>query len=270
MKSSLGGSLRKKKDRVGWLLHILQLAVFPGFLLLTWELSVRWGWLPNTLIASPSQVFVKFVIMFSDGRLFEHSLISLRRLFFGFFLGTGLGIVVGTLVGYSRFSARLLEPSILGLIPVPPIAWIPLLVIVFGIGETSKIALISIGSFCTLFLQASYGIRSADKELVEVASVLEKSDWSLLFKILLPSALPSILSSMRVAMALSWTLLMASEIIASSKGLGWLMWDSRNFSRPDDMIVGMVVVGILGKMTDSMLVALEKYLTRWRQTYRDT
>ncbi|MEL4896867.1 ABC transporter permease [Crocosphaera sp. Alani8] len=262
-------TMTRGNGQISWLLKVLQLIIFPCILLLAWEFSVRWGWLPETLIAYPSQVVVKFFVMLTDGRLLEHSLISLKRLFLGFSLGTTLGIIMGTLVGYSRFSARLFEPSILGLIPVPPIAWIPLLVIVFGIGEASKIALISIGSFCTLFLQASYGIRSADKELVEVAYVLEKSDWSLLLKILLPSALPSILSSMRVAMALSWTLLMASEIIASSKGLGWLMWDSRNFSRPDDMIVGMVAVGILGKITDSMLVALEKYLTRWRQTYRN-
>ncbi len=270
MAASAGRVQVKKKDRVGLLLQILQYAFFPCLLLLTWELSVRWGWVPNTLIASPSQVLPKFFMMLGDGRLLKHSLVSLRRLFLGFSLGTGLGVLAGTLVGYSRLGARLFEPSILGLIPVPPIAWIPLLVIIFGIGETSKIALISIGSFCTLFLQAAYGIRSADKELVEVGYVLEKGNLSLLFKILLPSALPSILSSMRVAMALSWTLLMASEIIASSKGLGWLMWDARNFSRPDDMIVGMVTVGILGKLTDSMLVALEKYLTRWRQTYRDT
>ncbi len=269
MASLLGRVRLKKNGQVSLLLQILQFTVFPCFLLLVWELSIRWGWWPNTLIASPSQVLAKFFTMLVDGRLFEHSLVSLRRLFWGFSLGTGLGIFWGTLVGYSRFSARLFEPSILGLIPIPPIAWIPLLVIVFGIGETSKIALIAIGSFCTLFLQTTYGIRSADKQLVEVGYVLEKNDWSLLFKILLPSALPSILSSMRVAMALSWTLLMASEIIASSKGLGWLMWDARNFSRPDDMIVGMVIVGILGKLTDSMLVLLEKYLTRWRQTYRD-
>lgn len=241
----------------------------PCILLLIWELAVRYGLVPNTLIASPSQVVSKFIKMVLDGRLFIHSLVSLWRLFSGFIIGTTLGIVLGTIVGYSKLGARLLEPSILSLIPVPPIAWIPILIILFGIGEISKISLISIGSFCTLFIHTAYGIRAADKKLVEVGRVLEKKTNAMLQKILIPSAIPSILSSMRVAMALSWTLLMASEIIASSRGIGWLIWNARNFSRADDMIVGMIAVGILGKITDSMLVGLEKYLTRWRQSYRD-
>lgn len=252
------------------LLTVLQRVSIPLLILLLWELSVRFDFLPNTLIASPTQVIYKFFIMLSDFRLIDNSYISLQRLLSGFILGSGLGIMVGTLVGYSLLFARLFEPTILSLIPIPPIAWIPLLIILFGIGETSKIILISIGSFCTLFIHTVYGIRSADKNLVEVAKVLEKSNLSMLFNVLLPSSIPSILSSMRVAMALSWTLLLSSEVIASSKGLGWLIWDSRNFSRADDMFVGMVAVGILGKMTDSILVSLERYLTRWRNTYGDT
>jgi sulfonate transport system permease protein len=180
-----------------------------------------------------------------------------------------MGILLGAWVGFSKKAARFIEPSVLSLIPVPPIAWIPLLIIIFGIGEYSKIALIAIGSFCTLFIHTGYGFRSADRAYVEVARVLMKDDAFVLRHVLLPSALPNILSSMRVAMALSWTLLMASEIIASSQGLGWLIWDSRNFSRPDDMIAGMVAVAILGKVTDSALIALERYLTRWRRTYAE-
>jgi len=251
------------------LITILQGSIFPIVLLLLWELAVRFGYFPNTLIATPSQVIVKFFIMLFNGRLFVHSFVSLGRLFWGFIIGTSLGVILGTLVGYSRLIARVIEPSILTLIPIPPIAWIPLLIIIFGIGETSKIALIAIAGFCTLFLNTAYVIRSADKNLVEVAYVLQKSQKSLLLKVLLPSAIPSIFSGMRLAMALSWTLLMASEIIASSKGLGWLIWDARNFSRPDDMIVGMVTVGILGKFTDSLLIKTERYLTRWRRTYQD-
>lgn len=248
---------------------VVQGSILPLLLLSIWEISVRTGFFPNTLIASPLQVVTKFVEMLINFQLFIHSFVSLKRLFLGFIIGTVLGILLGIIVGFSRLGAKLMEPTILSIIPIPPIAWIPLLIIIFGIGESSKIYLISIGGLCTLFIHTAYGIRSADKNLVEVAKVLEKGKMTLLFKILLPSAIPNILSSMRITMALSWTLLMASEIIASSKGLGWLIWDSRNFSRPDDMIVGMVVVGLLGKLTDSLLVLLEKYLTRWRRTYRD-
>lgn len=251
------------------LIKIVEVSILPCFLIFLWDISVRLGLVPNTLVATPIQVAKEFIVMLGNGQIFWHSWVSAGRLTVGFIIGTGLGIILGAVVGYSSLFARLVEPSILTLIPVPPIAWIPLLIIIFGIGDTSKIALISIGSFCTLFLQTAYSVRTVDRNLVEVGYVLEKSDLELFLKIFLPAAVPGILSSMRVAMALSWTLLMASEIIASSSGLGWLIWDSRNFSRPDDMIVGMIVIGILGKLTDSLLVSVEQYLTRWRHTYRD-
>jgi len=269
MDQTIDQTRRANSNSNGVLRKTLQRLVVPVTLLVTWELSVRWGLFPPALIASPSQVLTKFFTMLFGLQLIEHAAISLMRLLSGFILGTVLGIFLGTVVGASRLGARLFEPSVLSLIPIPPIAWIPLLIILFGIGDASKILLISIGSFCTLFIHTAYGIRSADKNLVEVANVLGKSRSSRLWHILLPSAIPNILSSMRVAMALSWTLLIASEVIASSKGLGWLIWDSRNFSRPDDMIVGMVAVGILGKLTDTLLIKLERYLTRWRSTYQD-
>lgn len=250
-------------------LRVFQYFIIPTLLLIIWEISVRVGILPSTLIAAPTKVVSTFFSMMVDFRLIENSLVSLGRLLSGFFLGSSLGISIGILVGHSKIASRLLEPTVLTLIPVPPIAWIPLLIILFGIGEASKIILVSIGSFCTLFIHAAYGVRSADKSLVEVAYVLEKDNLSTLFNVLIPSSLPTILSSMRVAMALSWTLLVSSEVIASSKGLGWLIWDSRNFARPDEMIAGMVAVGLLGKSTDAFLVFLEQRLTGWRQTYRD-
>jgi sulfonate transport system permease protein len=178
-------------------------------------------------------------------------------------------VLLGVLLAFRPTAARIFEPTVLSLIPIPPIAWIPLLIILLGIGEASKVALISIGSFCTLFLQSAYCIRTGDKMLVEMALALNKDDRALLWRVLFPSALPGIISSMRVALALSWTLLIASEVIASSSGLGWLIWNARNFSRPNDMFVGMATVGLLGKLSDWGLVVLEAKLTRWRRAFRD-
>ena len=247
----------------------LQYAVVPVTLLVLWEAAVRCAWVPNSLIASPLQVAIRLVRMLGDLTLLKNTLISLKRLSLGFGIGTAIGILTGVVVGASRVGARMLEPTILTLMPIPPIAWIPLLIILFGIGDVSKIALISLGSFSALFFSTSYGIRTADRNLVELARVLEKDRRVLIFDILLPAALPTILSSMRVALALSWTLLICSEVIASSSGLGWLIWDARNFSRADDMIVGMIAVGVLGKGSDWLLDLLERWVTRWRVAYRD-
>lgn len=262
-------SLRLDSAMAQRLIRLLQYALLPAALLLLWEMSVRLGWVPRALVAGPSTVLVRFVELIQDGTLFLHIRVSLWRLTVGYAIGTTAGVLLGLLVGFRPLAARLFEPTVLLLIPVPPIAWIPLLIILLGIGEGSKIALISIGSFCTLFLQAAYGIRTGDKSLVEMSHALNKSDRALLWRVLFPGALPGILASMRIALALSWTLLLASEVIASSSGLGWLIWDSRNFSRPNDMFVGMVTVGMLGKLTDSALVLLEAKLTEWRRAFRD-
>jgi ABC-type nitrate/sulfonate/bicarbonate transport system permease component len=249
--------------------RLVQYVAVPFILLVAWQLAVEYGWVPRTLIAGRVAVAQRLIEMASDGTLLRHVGVSLGRLASGFAIGTSLGILVGVLVAFRPAAARLLEPTILSLIPIPPIAWIPLLIILLGIGESAKVALISIGSFCTLFLQTAYGIRTGDRTLVEMARALNKGDRALLWRVLFPGVLPGILASMRVALALSWTLLIASEVIASSSGLGWLIWNARNFSRPSDMFVGMVTVGMLGKCSDWGLVALEARLTRWRRSFRD-
>jgi len=249
--------------------NIILAMILPIIILLIWEYCVRMELVPNSLVASPSQVFAKFIEMLTDGRLLTNSYVSMRRLLFGFIIGTSLGIAIGTIVGFSKLGTKIVEPTLLALLPIPPVAWIPFLIIIFGIDEASKIALISMGSFWTLFLQTSYGIRTVDKNLIEVARIFKK-DWkAVLQKVMIPSCLPHIFSGMRMALAISWGLLVMSEIIASSRGLGWLIWDARNFSRPADLIVGMIATGILGKLTDSLIVRAEKRVTRWRTTYRD-
>jgi sulfonate transport system permease protein len=153
------------------------------------------------------------------------------------------------------------------MLPIPAVAWVHLLIVLFGIGETSKVLLIALGSFCTLFLHTAHGIRSADRKLVEVAYVLGKSRALLIRRVLLPAALPEIFAASRIAMALSWALLIVAEVIASSSGLGWFIWDARNFNRPADMIVGMIAIGVLGKLSDALLGQVASFATRWRDTY---
>ena len=250
--------------------RVLQYVVVPVIVIVVWQVSVDQGWVPRTLIAGPASVAVRFGEMVADGSLARHIGISLERLVAGFALGSSAGVLLGILVAFSPTAARLFEPTVLSLIPIPPIAWIPLLIILLGIGEGSKIALISIGSFCTLFLQAAYGIRTGDHLLVEMARAMNKPNSVILWRVLFPGAVPGILASMRVALALSWTLLIASEVIASSSGLGWLIWNARNFARPSDMFVGMATVGFLGKISDWGLVLLEARLTLWRRAFRDS
>lgn len=238
--------------------------ILPIVIILLWSWGVKTEVLPPSLIASPDKVWSKLKLLIGDDIILNNARVSLFRLFSGFLLGSLFGIILGVLVGVSKFASRTFEPLLLILIPVPPLAWIPLLIIAFGIDQGSKIALISIGSFCTLFLTTSYSIKATDKNLIELNRLYSKEWFVKLFRIILPSSASNIIGSLRVAMALSWTLLMASEMIAASAGLGWFIWDSRNFSRADDMIVGMISVGILGWFTDRLLLWLGNYISRWK------
>ena len=256
-------------DKRPWTIGNIALGlIVPVALLVIWDLLVRTGVFPRTLIAPPLDVAANLVSLTLDGTLFIHAAVSLKRLLAGFLIGTTVGVATGVIVGYWKLGRRLLELTVLLLLPIPPIAWIPLLIILLGIGEGSKIALISLGSFFTFFLNTVHGIRNADVKLLEVAYILDKGPGAVLGRVLIPAAVPSIMAGARVAMALSWTLLICAEVIASARGLGWLIWDARNFSRPADMIAGMVAVGVLGKMTDTVLVLLERYWTRYRVAFQ--
>lgn len=244
--------------------------ILPSILLLGWEFAVRGGLVPGALIPRPSAVITDFVKMLSDGTLVQHAGISMFRLLAGFLLGSFLGITCGTLVGASGLASRLIEPTVLALIPIPAISWIPILIVGLGIGEGSKIGLIAVGSFSMTFVQTAHSIRTVDPNLLEVARVLEKRQRTVVRAILIPSALPNIIAALRVALALSWGLVIAAELIASTKGLGWLIWDARNFSRPDDMLVGMITAGALGKTSDTILSALGRRLAPWNTARQRT
>ncbi|MFN6340223.1 MAG: ABC transporter permease [Cyanobacteriota bacterium] len=244
----------------------LQGLFLPIAMVLLWELSLRLSWLPASLIAPPSSVMSAFVALIKNGDLWLHTLVSVRRLAVGFSLGCVSGIIMGLAIGLSKQLERFFMPTFLLLAPIPIIAWIPLFIIVFGI-DGARFAIVAFGSFFILLFGSVEGIRSTDDDLVDMARMYGKSQSELMKCVLFPSATPNIFQSLRTAMAMSWILLIMAEIIASSSGLGWLLWDSRNFGRSDDMIVAMITIGLLGKLADSFIVFLSKRALWWRKTF---
>jgi sulfonate transport system permease protein len=245
---------QKSKSIRRRLLTAVQAAAVPLLLIMLWEYAVLSEWWPRALIASPGEVIIDFGRLLASGKLSFHAMVSLRRLLGGFLIGTAAGVGLGTFVGLSRSAERTLAPTVQLLAPIPVVAWIPLFIILFGIGEASKIAIIAAGTFFVVFFNTVQGIRATDRKLVEVAYVFNKNRAQLVRGVLLPSALPSVLMGVRVALGLSWILLIVAEVIASSEGLGWL-------------IVGMITVGILGKLSDRGVLALERRVLRWRQSF---
>ena len=258
-------------------IQFLQGAIIPLAFLAIWQAAVTWEWIPPSIIASPTDSLANMGSLISDCanegffhcEIVRHTLNSLGRLLMGFLMGCSVGIVVGMLIGYFKWIARTIEPFLLLLIPVPAIAWIPVLIIFFGYEDLSKIVLIAIGSATTLFLATSFAVKNMNRDLLELAHVCRKSDRSILKQIIFPATLPTIFANMRVAMALSWTLLLAAEMISGSNGLGWWIEDSRKFLRPEDMICSMLIIGLLGKLSDWLIVKAGRYFNRWQLSIAD-
>lgn len=209
-------------------------------------------------------MFEALLQLISDGSLAKHSFISLRRLLIGFTLGSAIGFLLGVVVAISPLAYRIISPTINFISPVPVTSWIPLIIILTGIGELSKSTVLAVGCFFPVFYGTVSGFQSATNELLELAQFYGKTKSKLIKTILLPSAMPALFQALQVALGLSWILLVVAEVIASREGLGWLMWDSRNFGRPDEMIVGMIAAGVLGATTLRILRIFEHKAMFWK------
>lgn len=245
-----------------WLGGIVPLAI----LALWWFATYR-AWLPTALIAGPADTLAALFVLFREGTIFTHLAASASRLVLGLGLGTVVGVLFGCLTGLSRLADTLLGPTLRALATIPIVSWIPLFIILFGIGDGSKVALIASGTFFIVAINTFEGLRTTPRQWVEVADAYQKGRIELLLRVLVPAALPSILTGIRLAAGFAWTLLVVAEVIASSSGLGWLIQDARNFSRADDMMAGILLVAALGIATDTALAGMQRYLTNWNATF---
>jgi len=238
----------------------------PVFILLVLEFVVRIGWLPSYQMPAPSEIALTLTDL-AEGALWKHISASLLRVLLGFTLGAGLALVFAAWVGLSREAETWLEPTFAGLRSIPSLAWVPLLLLWLGIDETSKVILIAIGAFFPVYLNGVAAIRNIDRKLVEVGQMYGFSQPRLVRRILLPAALPGLFTGLRGGMSLAWMFLVAAELIAATKGLGYLLSDGRETSRPDIVLAAIIVLALLGKLSDGLLAGLEKRCLAWRDTF---
>jgi len=246
-----------------WCRYYLLPLVVPALILLTWELLSRRGFIRPTILPAPSAIWLTFKEMALSGELFTHLKTSLVRVFQGFSLGAGLGIAAGVMIGLSPTVERSLV-LVTGLLrPIPIIAWVPVLILWMGIDESSKVTVIAIGSFWPVLLSVVHGIRNTDRRYLEVARVLEKNRLVLLTKVVLPSALPSIFTGLRIGIGIAWMSVIGAELIAASSGIGYMIMYARELSQPDVMLVGVISIGITGLVIDYALRKVESRLLKW-------
>ncbi|WP_122543961.1 ABC transporter permease [Pseudomonas viridiflava] len=240
--------------------------VLPVLIIVFLELVVRIGWLPSYQMPAPSEILMTLGDL-AEGSLWKHIGASLLRVLSGFAIGASLALLFAAWVGLSREAEAYLEPTFAGLRSIPSLAWVPLLLLWLGIGETSKIVLIAIGAFFPVYLNGVAAIRGIDRKLVEVGQMYGFSRYRLTRRILLPAALPGLFTGLRSGMSLAWMFLVAAELIAATKGLGYLLSDGRETSRPDIVLAAIVVLAGLGKLSDGLLARLERRFLRWRDAF---
>ena len=232
-------------------------------------LVILWQWagsrqLVNTsILPKPALILEKLADMILDGSLVRYTLVSLKRVFLGYCLGGGIGLVFGFMIGLNTRLEQFINLYIGILRPIPPIAWIPFLILALGIGELSKITVIAIGSFWPLLLNTIEGVHAADESLLELGRVLEKDRKTVIFKIILPSAVPSVFTGARLGISRAWSCVVTAEMIAASAGVGYLIQYARELSQPAVMLVGVAVIGLIGLLIDSAMMAVQKRLLQW-------
>ena len=242
-----------------WLAGLVPLLLVIAWLFAT---SITGRFLPHQL-PSPGQVWATAWQLGGDGELARHVLASVGRVLAGFALGASLAIALGTLVGLSRTAEALVDPTLQIARNVPSLAWVPFLLLWMGIDEAPKITLIAIGAAFPVYLNLVAGIRQTDPALIEVGRIFGLGRVGLVCRIFLPSAFPYLLAGLRIAIGQSWLFLVAAELIASTRGLGFLLIDGENTARPNIMVVGIVMLALLGKLSDTALRIAARRIVRW-------
>jgi len=246
---------------LAWLGLLLPLA-----LLMLAEVAVRLAWVAPNLLPAPSDVLVTLQELAQQG-LPGHVAASSLRVATGFALGSSLALLLGSVVGLSRVAEALLNPSFQALRAIPSLAWVPLLLLWLGIDEAPKIVLIAIGAFFPVYMGVASGFRDVDRKLVEVARLRGLSRVALARRVLLPAALPAVLTGLRTGLSLAWMFMVAAELIAASQGLGYLLTDGRETSRADIVLAAILLLALLGKLSDSLMATLETRALHWRDSF---
>jgi len=229
-----------------------------------WEAGSSTGVISNIALPAPSQAFAAFMDLVRTGLLWKHLGISLYRLVIGWTLGSVLGIAVGSMIGLLSLARAGLLPLVSALFPIPKIALLPLFVVWFGIGEGSKVATILFGTFFPMVIATSGGIDNVDRNLIRMGQSFGLSWVSIVRKIILPGALPAILSGIRISASIAIVLLVAAEMIGAEYGIGAYILMAGALFATDKLIAGVAILSVLGLAIGWLIGRAERYFLRWR------
>jgi NitT/TauT family transport system permease protein len=221
---------------------------------------------PALFLPSPLGVLRELVDMAQSGQLVVHLAASLERLVAGFAVGAAAGVVVGVLVGFFSLAEAVGQPLIAATFPIPKIALLPLLILWLGIGEASKVSVIALGVFFPMAINTYAGVREADPLLLRAAVAFGAGRWSVIRKVVIPSALPMVFAGLRLGAGTALLLLVAAEMIGADSGIGFLVLQAGNLMETTKLMVGIVILSLLGVLSHWGLARLERAVVPWRHT----
>jgi sulfonate transport system permease protein len=244
--------------------------VLPAGLLGLWVLSLEQGWVRPYQLPAPPTIISTFLELLGRGELARHVGATLNRLLAGYALGAAPGVLLGLLAGTSVNFRRFLDPTVQGLRAVPSLAWVPLFLLWFGIGEQARVYLIALGAFLPVYLNTMAAVGSVDRKLIELAGAYGFGPLEVLFRVILPGSMPGVFTGLRSGLSLAWMFVVAAELIAASNGLGFMLVEGQSTMRPDRVLVSLLTFAVLGRGSDTLLAALERRLLVWRDTLATT
>jgi sulfonate transport system permease protein len=250
-------------ERATWLPYLL-----PVALVAIWQALSTLGLISSRIMPAPSDVLAAFWTTTISGDLPYDIAVSAIRALAGLLVGGSLGFALGILNGVSRLSEQLTDTSLQMLRTIPHLALIPLVILWFGIGEESKLFLTALGVLFPVYLNTYHGVRTVDRDLIEMGRVYGMSGWTLFRKVIFPGALPSIFVGLRYALGIMWLTLIVSETIAASSGIGHMAMEAREFMMTDIVVLALIIYAILGKAADASVRMLERRVLSWNPAYQ--
>ncbi len=245
--------------------RLLRAIAVPAGLILLWEGLSRAGVFNPIILPAPSRVLVRWIDYARSGELPRDAVSSLYRVVMGFLIGTLLALPLGLAMGASRKAYGLLNPVLQVLRPIPPIAYVPLAILWFGLGNPPAFFLISLGAFFPVLMNTVAGVRSVDDIYIRAARNLGATKRALFFRVVVPAAMPHIMTGVRVGFGVAFIVVIVAEMIAVNNGLGYRILEAREFFWSDKIIAGMITIGLLGLAIDAMLARLSDHLLRWHR-----
>lgn len=263
---------RRVQQRMG---RAVLAVLLPVSLIAIWQMSGVNGALFGGALPTPDRVWSAwyswafgtptFGLNPYVGTWFQNVAFSAQRVAKGFLLAMAIGVPLGIAIGWSRLVASLVDPTIQWLRPIPITAWLPISIAIFGIRDFGAIFLITIGAFYPIVINTTQGARDVDKNWVRAALMMGASRFATLRRVVLPAALPSIFTGFRIGLGIAWTAVIVAEMVAVKSGLGYVLWDAYYVGRMDIVLADMVSIGLLGFVSDRLIVALESWVLKWRR-----